>query len=761
MRRFIALLFVASATFVPIGRAGASTLQTVPDCDAVVLTYGDSPFDAADQSFQAAVERLRSNDIDLHLWVVPTIKQADDLAWKNAMVSECPNWREGDDLAARTFVMLVTFEGPRGERPLGARWGYDLRSQLSDSYWYATRDNYLIPNLREGDFTRAMTESLNHFSDIIEGVDDSFVPTPDTDSLGNEAGGVDSGGVSVQWARILSWLGAGLALIVAVAASVLGIRRYLAIKAVRAEAARDFEEARTSYFDAATLQDQLHQRIVVRLGKLEASEAASLVDIERAALAQMSEVTPRIDEFDSRIKQRRSGDDWSTFGDEVERFRADVAGTKSAFGDLQIRLDELDKWEAELPALLDDLDAQVPKVVAAIKRQSDAGFRVDYPQRVLDDGRAILQQAREKLSSNAFGAACQSVMECRLVLQKATEEADGLPKRYADLQTWIDDLQDELKLNVAAQQTVSQTLHRLVEEYNLDSLTSVRGNDVMASDNNAQSAKLLDLATRLSDMKQQDWDGAEGACRQAETLIDSTKSMLEATTALDVKLRNAHTQAPGTLRELTQNAQAALSYVDQHRGDINTGVDRSLREVEGRISQLETELSREKPEYLSVLDELASISQAIESAQQSAERQHQNMVHAASVAKSAIDEAASYISRNSGIVESSARSQLDTARTEYSNGQNARGPEEKLAYFQRAANDAQSAESSARSDVAAEEARLRRIEEERRRREDEERRRKQREEDDRRSTSVVASIVSSNDSGSSSPGDSGGGGGSW
>jgi len=666
----------------------------------------------------AAAQRLADAGADVRVITVSSLEGQGNLDnLFRRYLSQCASWRAGSGIKNNLVVLMVSV-GER--RSIGLYFDRGGPFAALDSRWLGIQ-NGMKPALKAGDFDGGISRGLD---DIVRTVAAAAAPpaayqppiaatpAPERPPVIVQTQPTDFSGL---W-RVLSWMvgiGFGFWFAGVLGRAISGARERSERRKsaqLRARNAKAACAAGIVDFPAGT--EDLSNRLAMLQGMLLPEDVGDLPARVEEAKRQVRAATLEYTEVDLGVydpeRPNLSESEYARIGDFFEGIKTKLGGAQQAVEAIKDAVAQREKLprdaeSAEQAALAACRTAE--EDVAAAKSK---GYVTTTPERLSAAAMASLKVAQSQSANRHYGAAVANAAEARKAAEQASAWCAGLPDRIAKLASAIAAGTERTRKVAASIREGAEAFKVLAAEFNRSSYESIHGNGTEAArELNAAVAALAEAGT-LATMEKQEWDGADAALAKANAAMDRADSLIHSIHSRKKHLEKVRSEASAEVEAATADINAARGYVKAHAADIGAGHAAGLDRAEKRLNEARGKLKAKWPDWPQIAKLAKEANEAADavlekarSEHDAAERQRQQAATNLREAKRARAKLREYIRDHRSDISSRNRSRLDDIDRRLAEAESSSDLALIIAMTQGIAADANSAYSSARSEVAA------------------------------------------------------------
>lgn len=289
---------------------------------------------------------------------------------------------------------------------------------------------------------------------------------------------------------------------------------------------------------------------------------------------------------------------------------------------LQPLLDRLKSAEAQLNAAEESLAGLSGKRASGVKQ-------------LVAEGQQVLQNAAVQINQSD---ASDLVDEAERIAQRAYKLGPDFANTQQSFNQRLEAVNARgLELNNRLE--ASRNEFSEVNQYAPESWSDIRGNGSEAASAVAQAHQLWQTAQAKIAPDQDDWAGgledletAEGRLVYADTLLSAISQRL-------ADLREAQKNATHQIEDAKRDIKLGWGYVRNNDADVGKVPEKALNQAEALIQNVESQLAREKPNWISVLQQVTQArqyaDQALAGARSEVETMNAKRAQAKDLAKAA------------------------------------------------------------------------------------------------------------------------------
>lgn len=682
-------VILAGALGLTVSSAKAATI-----CDQTVYD-GANLFSGSDVSnVQAAEDKMQSIGADVRVLTISNWGSSADLDhYIDSTEKSCSSWQSP---AGGWKTNLIIFVVDKNDRKLGIFYGNAGRwANPLDANHTRIQGDYMSPAFKEGDwaggFISAMTETQRVLSNYLH-------------PKGNGGNTTIIKKKPAPWGLILGIIFGSILLIFFSVLVVRSARRRAEEKGKRRVAQQEAMRLRDA---ATTILQRLGDSSAMAVLKAKVAKygevggtyadqlATALNDVEThyesatTAMQSAASASAKADDTDLTAGE---------YQEMAKRYQAILDDAQAA----QKSSDEIDQLAAEIDAKHQQMSSDVPQVQSGIDEASAKvaglkkdGIKTDPFERVLADGENQLKAAQ---ANSADLSALQNLDQAKQALDSVEKDLQTLADQRKQLADGIPALNARISGVNKLIDGAKECFDRISGTYAESSWKPVAGNGTEALKRVDAAEKAVKQAEELSDVSQQDWEGALAALAQGNSLLDKATSLVQSITELEGHLHQAQQTAQAEIDAAQADIDKAKKYLHQYDDDIRDSLENDLAAAEQSLSEARTELKKDKPDFLKVVDMATKANSSADkiydecvSEHEAAERLKRQAATTLQQAQAAVSQAEQYIEDHHGDVGSRARADLSDAQHALDTAQRAKEPAMVLKAAQTAlecANDA-------------------------------------------------------------------------
>ncbi len=685
------------------------------NCDLTVVDEA-GVFGSGAARVEAAAQELTAAGAEVRVRVIRTFGSAGSLdRYEAAMEKSCLSWQAVDGGTKNNLIALFVAVG---DRKTGLYYG-SLWKRSLDTRWTAIQTDEMNPRFRDGDFAGGITAGLKEITQVVTARTHTYTP-PAESPVPTTVVNTKPADLTGLWIVLGSVVGVGALTLLIV----------FAVRLMRARARRRAAQQKAQQLKNACSAKILEQSDAMPILEAKIKSVAAKVSDEDAAplLERHARLTRDLDAATSGFAdlQNSAGDpnrDGKSYEEYVQMQTAyqevldRLEKVRSGAGTLEAELDALKQSVDKAPAAVAKTTADIEAAANAVAAIDAKGFRAKASQATLEGCRQTLARAQQLLAERRF---TQTLAECGKASSEAgaaASLAESLPRTKAELDAAVGKLKDRIGDVAAKIDNGRQVFEAIASDYAESCWSVVRGNGTEAEKREAAAKEAVTEATRLADMKVQEWAGCSDVLAQANAGLDEAESFMRSITELKKNLDEAKRAAPADIEHAQRDIAEARMFIQAHADDINDPLEDRMKsdldQAEKAVDEATCELKAAKPDYLVVVKTARQAERAADAiltkAQgeyEAAERLRRRAASALQDAARSISAAKEYIEDHSSDVDSDAESKLNQARSCLTAARAATTCEEQIRQGEQADKLADSALSMARRDVSnAEEAR--------------------------------------------------------
>jgi uncharacterized membrane protein YgcG len=587
------------------GRVAGAQADGV-DCGAVVDETGS--IDVAEVE-RAVVGLVGAADAKVR--VVASVPDGDIDAAVDGLIAACfsdgPGGRQLD-------LVLITVS--LGDRRTSLQYGAEHNVELDDAFDDILRD-VINPRLADGDITGAMVAGLEAIGDELAADEGNLVPSPDAEN----ATGSD-GGPSSAWLVVVLLSVAGIGGLVVLSA--VGRRRRLiearnALEAASQQPLADVGVARER-------MAQLEARTDVWDRTVEGGTRRRLVDLRAAAANGLDDVESTV----ANYSRAAAGGVGNLTKDGVQHAAARLEQLVAALTAAQERMDRLQQFgdrverlRVTLPVKRDHLRQDIAASFDLADRRADEGWKVDELRTKLDatDNRLAALDL-DDLGIDTLAAEVM-IEDGEAVLFAVRHDLQTLPDRKAGLEEWASELGAGLRHERERAALVRRELSALAADHAPSSIARAGSpDDVDERLDRSERERVL----AESQIGTQAWDAAAANLESAGLWLIRADDLLDDMDTLTVSLETAREQAPGLLREISEEIRELAAFIHTNDRDLPERFDLEPERAASVYNGLVAELGKERPNHLRVAEAGSALARRIDAVFLAATRERDRVV---------------------------------------------------------------------------------------------------------------------------------------
>jgi uncharacterized membrane protein YgcG len=573
-------------------------------------------------------------------------------AYERALIRTCATY-ESENAGERKnnlVLLIVAMSERKAVLSWGERWNASLEDEAD-----RVRADFLNPNLRDGEYGRAVVDTLGEVERLLE------------EQLHPSRGG---GGLRT-WAIVLSAL-VGLGLLVLAGVGAARYRRFTRKRAAaQAEAITRRDEATGAMTEMSTAHDELGGVVEIAKLQLGPEEVSELDDACAKATAAVDEAIQRYSALDGPEwdpERRHALEDFEKIAAAYRAAHEAASTAHAAIAETMNLASGLTKLAQELPREIEEVDTLLATASAARGSAAKVGYRVEKADDVIDRATSLLSQARAAVADKRLRAGEAAVADAQALARDAAAWCDGLPELRAGLERDAEALNARIQGLMAKTPVAKAVFEAIATAFAPDSWGPVRGNGSGAERCMAYASRAQAEAAEAATMERQEWEAARAAIENGNAAVNEAEKLLEAIHAMRQALEQAMANAPGEVEAAAADIAAARDYLRSHDRSIAEAREDELSEAEATLERARAELTEEMPNYLVVVKQASSANAAADqvlaacrSEVEQLERLKAKAVSALRDADIALSTAARYIDSHLSDVEAGTESKLAQA----------------------------------------------------------------------------------------------------
>lgn len=606
LRMLRAALATVVVTFCmwPVSPAAADT----DICNVLIIdeTSNQVLDTAAIEEASAELENLGA-DVRIRAFDVAPLGNLD--SYRDEQMNSCSSWRSASgDLKDNLLVFAFSLDRESAIY-YGGNFEQSLQSEVD-----RIRNDHMNAHFRADDFTRGITAAEEESARMIEA---HLYPSNETSESG---GGSDFGPAAIIFAWIFGAIVAFVILCIVIRVLWQWRQRVLARRLEREKAkvaatkAHDNCDVYAAKWDLS--HDTLARSVQLLQGQLPSDDAEELQTLlDAAESAHATAVTQHSD-----IQHKGMNFDPSRPHDterycEIARLYGEAG---SQYETALANLDRLDRLTAKLqrdieqaPVILAELEDSHEAADARCDSLIDEGYRVDRTE--VDAALLELNEAQRHIEGRRPGNALTHLDKAHQLLSSKAAQLDALVRRHSDLQRDLDSLADvysgaadSLRVAKIGLTSFEEQDHPSCREGLADKVDPL--DEVLAE----MRHNMADAKACVS-MERQDWDEAERLIRQVRSLAERVRSDSAVVTERWAKLEALLVSLPEQLSKIKQRIGAHLRKIRTLKGS-QENYERTLEACLTEVTQLQSELADEMPEYFALEGKVADLAKRVSSA---------------------------------------------------------------------------------------------------------------------------------------------------
>ncbi|MBM7843835.1 hypothetical protein [Herpetosiphon giganteus] len=289
---------------------------------------------------------------------------------------------------------------------------------------------------------------------------------------------------------------------------------------------------------------------------------------------------------------------------------------------LQPLLDRLKSAEAQLKAAEEHLPSITGKRAAGVKQ-------------LVAEGEQVLQNAAVQINETD---ASDLVDEAERIAQRAYKLGPDFASTQQSFNQRLEAVNARgLELNGRLE--ASRNEFAEVNQYAPESWSDIRGNGSEAASAVAQAHQLWQTAQAKIAPDQDDWAGGLEELETAEERLVYADTLLKAISKRLADLREAQKSATNQIEDAKRDIKLGWGYVRNNDADVGKAPEKALSQAESLLQNVESQLTREKPNWISVLQQVTQArqyaDQALAGARSEVETMNAKRAQAKDLAKAA------------------------------------------------------------------------------------------------------------------------------
>ncbi|WP_110517625.1 hypothetical protein [Herpetosiphon llansteffanensis] len=289
---------------------------------------------------------------------------------------------------------------------------------------------------------------------------------------------------------------------------------------------------------------------------------------------------------------------------------------------LQPLLDRLKSAEAQLKAAEEHLPSITGKRAAGVKQ-------------LVAEGEQVLQNAAVQINQTD---ASDLVDEAERIAQRAYKLGPDFASTQQSFNQRLEAVNARgLELNGRLE--ASRNEFAEVNQYAPESWSDIRGNGSEAASAVAQAHQLWQTAQAKIAPDQDDWAGGLEELETAEERLVYADTLLNAISKRLADLREAQKSATHQIEDAKRDIKLGWGYVRNNDADVGKVPEKALTQAESLLQNVESQLTREKPNWISVLQQVTQArqyaDQALAGARSEVETMNAKRAQAKDLAKAA------------------------------------------------------------------------------------------------------------------------------
>ncbi|KPL86113.1 coiled-coil domain-containing protein [Herpetosiphon geysericola] len=289
---------------------------------------------------------------------------------------------------------------------------------------------------------------------------------------------------------------------------------------------------------------------------------------------------------------------------------------------LQPLLDRLKSAEAQLKAAEEYLPSINGKRAAGVKQ-------------LVAEGTQVLQNAAVQITETD---ASDLVDEAERIAQRAYKLGPDFASTQQSFNQRLEAVNARgLELNGRLE--ASRNEFAEVNQYAPESWSDIRGNGSEAASAVAQAHQLWQTAQAKIAPDQDDWAGGLEELETAEERLVYADTLLNAISKRLADLREAQKSATNQIEDAKRDIKLGWGYVRNNDADVGKAPEKALSQAESLLQNVESQLTREKPNWISVLQQVTQArqyaDQALAGARSEVETMNAKRAQAKDLAKAA------------------------------------------------------------------------------------------------------------------------------
>ncbi|MFD3162801.1 hypothetical protein [Herpetosiphon sp. NSE202] len=289
---------------------------------------------------------------------------------------------------------------------------------------------------------------------------------------------------------------------------------------------------------------------------------------------------------------------------------------------LQPLLDRLKSAEAQLKAAEEHLPSITGKRAAGVKQ-------------LVAEGEQVLQNAAVQINETD---ASDLVDEAERIAQRAYKLGPDFASTQQSFNQRLEAVNARgLELNDRLE--ASRNEFAEVNQYAPESWSDIRGNGSEAASAVAQAHQLWQTAQAKIAPDQDDWAGGLEELETAEERLVYADTLLKAISKRLADLREAQKSATNQIEDAKRDIKLGWGYVRNNDADVGKAPEKALSQAESLLQNVESQLTREKPNWISVLQQVTQArqyaDQALAGARSEVETMNAKRAQAKDLAKAA------------------------------------------------------------------------------------------------------------------------------
>ncbi|MDB5194499.1 MAG: chromosome segregation ATPase-like protein [Parcubacteria group bacterium] len=643
MQNLIRRSVLSVLTFV-VAAAIPLSAQSTGSCDAVIVDDANV-FGKDLGKVQATADSLQALGATVR---IRTLRKGKTNPYYAAEKARCDSWHVPGDTVTRGNLVAVMYSVDGGD--VGVRYGAAWRATLGPT-WKDIARNDMLPRFRDHDYAAGFAVGVSSLTRLVNA---HLKPPAAPTTIINQAPPADLSGL---W-KVLGWI----VVLGALALIAILIRRFVQERNERRAAQGRALTARASASNLVnTLPGELEdEKILATTMAKQMTEADALSlkkDLDKASRALTSATTSYSSLSSSRNDPEKDSLSVAEYGSMERSYQGifnSLNDAKCLIDGVRTSIENAKERAKSAPDQLRALQGRLATLNQSVASLKQRGFNIGGIEGQAADAKTSVDAAESALGSGQVG---EFFRQLDLVGKALAAVEGGLNALAAKQKASADapqQVSSRLRLMEAEVAKGQAALGRISSDFVPTSWASVRDYSVETEKRLSKVRAYIPSITAAASMEGQRFDDAISLSGECMTLLDETKSFVDAVFSLEKDLLQAKNDAPQELTGAETDIVKARAYIKRYDGDIVDSLEKDLDKLSEGLAAIRQYLAggKEKLDYLVTLGSVRAIQKTVNGILDEARKQHDAAERKRELAQSALRDAQAALARTTSYATS-------------------------------------------------------------------------------------------------------------